>query len=145
MDAAQKGCQVEGIETGVFTGKYITGVPKGYFEHLSALRNGKKLKSAAAAAGLTEVNTSEPSDDPVVVTNSGPVNGTGPEYREDIRFVVATAADILCSVFRVTNMSCLPASTTLRAKTRTTIGSLIVGDAEDMQNRERDSGSVSLF
>lgn len=78
---------MDDFEVGVFNGQYVTGVPEGYFEHLSCLRAGKKRK--ANAAGLTTVDLSEPSDSAVVVTNGGPVNDAGPEHREDIRFVLA--------------------------------------------------------
>ncbi|KAF7552250.1 hypothetical protein G7046_g7473 [Stylonectria norvegica] len=90
-DAIKNGSKVEGtkisdFEVGVFTGEYVTGTPKGYFEHLSALRQQSK-KRKAAAAGLTTVNLAEESSDgPVVVTSSGPYNASadGPEFREDI-------------------------------------------------------------
>ncbi|KAH6897452.1 amidophosphoribosyltransferase [Thelonectria olida] len=82
MNAAGKDCEVEDFEVGVFSGKYVTGVPEGYFEHLSLLRKNKKRK--ATAAGLTVVGPREPSENAVVVTSSGPVNGADPEHREDI-------------------------------------------------------------
>lgn len=85
MAAADKDSLVEDFEVGVFNGKYVTGVPEGYFEHLSSLRRGKKRK--AGTAGLTVVDTSDASGQPMVVTNSGPVNGADPEHREDIRYV----------------------------------------------------------
>jgi hypothetical protein len=89
MSAADKESKVDDFEVGVFNGEYVTGVPDGYFEHLRSLRQGKKRK--ACAAGMTVVDTKEHEGNGVVVTNSGPVNGAGEEYREDIRFVEATA------------------------------------------------------
>lgn len=87
MNAASKDSKVEGFEVGVFNGEYVTGVPDGYFEHLSNLRKGTK-KRKAAMAGLPP--SGGPTDKPrsaVVVTNGGPVIDVGPEYREDVRFV----------------------------------------------------------
>ena len=85
MAAAEKDSQVEDFEAGVFDGNYVTGVPEGYFDHLSSLRQGKKRK--ATAAGLTVVDPTEPPGNPMLVANGGPVNDVGPEYREDIRSV----------------------------------------------------------
>jgi hypothetical protein len=47
MEAAESTSQVQDFEVGVFCGKYVTGVPKGYFEHLSELRSGKRREMTA--------------------------------------------------------------------------------------------------
>lgn len=90
MAAADKDSEVEDFEVGVFNGKYVTGVPEGYFKHLSSLR--QETKNHATAAGLTSVDLTQSSDSPMVVTNSGPVHGAGVEYREDIRYATADNA-----------------------------------------------------
>ncbi|KAG5929169.1 hypothetical protein E4U42_006897 [Claviceps africana] len=85
-DAAEKDSKVKDFEVGVFDGKYVTGVPDGYFDRLSSVRQqGKKRKAATFDLTVNgTADSAESTDDPVVVANSGPVYGAGPEYREDI-------------------------------------------------------------
>ncbi len=95
IEAAEGESKVKGFEVGVFCGKYITDVPEGYFEHLSRLR-GKKAKKTAVVAAEEEAGASA-----VLIANSGPVNVVveddgavrngveSPQYREDIRYVIA--------------------------------------------------------
>lgn len=105
IEAAEGTTQVEGFEEGVFSGKYVTEVPEGYFRHLSELRNGKR----AQGAGVTIVKAG--GDEGSVVTSSGPVNRPPegdeadafwnantikrPEDCEDIRYVVSDI-ELLC-------------------------------------------------
>lgn len=112
IEAAEGPTEIEDFEVGVFCGKYVTDVPKGYFEHLSKLR-GKERKTAARAL---EAGASAPGH-ATVVTNSGPVNvasrrpdddddnageggnennGSRPEHREDIRYVAARSFGYPC-------------------------------------------------
>lgn len=101
LEAADSKSEVKDFEVGVFCGKYVTGVPEGYFEHLSDLRNGRRGKAATLmnmSAGLN--------GDASVITSSGTANGPPasdedddacpyangiktPEHREDIRYVLA--------------------------------------------------------
>ncbi|KAG6063490.1 hypothetical protein E4U32_001183 [Claviceps aff. humidiphila group G2b] len=86
-DAADKDSKVEDFEIGVFNGNYVTGVPEGYFEHLSSMRKTKKRKADTLDIAMN--GSTDASGDPMVVANSGPVYGADPEFREDIRFVTA--------------------------------------------------------
>lgn len=110
IEAVEDTSEVEDFEGGVFCGKYITDVPEGYFEHLSALRKGKRAQRASVT------NIKAGGDEGGVVTSSGPVNGVPggdeentlrdaniiktPEYREDIRYVVV---DIKVALRLLTN------------------------------------------
>lgn len=111
LAAAEKDSKVQDFEVGVFNGEYVTGVPEGYFERLSSLRQGKKRK--ATAAGLTLVGPTESSANVGVVSNSGPVYGADVEYREDIRSVPADN-----TLWFLLTCHFLSVSTTLQAKFR---------------------------
>jgi amidophosphoribosyltransferase len=102
VEAAEGDCKVEEFEVGVFCGKYMTGMPDDYFEHLSQMRQGKTVKTTTA--GLTTVAPGGVAGNAVVVANSGPVNVVPastdddtttnrngivtPDLREDIRFAI---------------------------------------------------------
>ncbi|QPH04970.1 hypothetical protein C2857_002384 [Epichloe festucae Fl1] len=96
LEAADSTSEVKDFEVGVFCGKYVTGVPEGYFEHLSDLRNGRRGKAATLANMSAGLN-----GDASVITSSGTANGPPasdedddacpyangiktPEHREDI-------------------------------------------------------------
>jgi amidophosphoribosyltransferase len=92
IEAAEGESKVKAFEVGVFCGKYVTDVPEGYFEHLSRLRGNKGKKTVVVAA--------EEEAGAVLIANSGPVNVAvddsavrngvkSPQYREDIRYVIA--------------------------------------------------------
>lgn len=134
MGAAEKDSKVEDFEVGVFSGKYVTGVPEGYFEHLSLLRQGKKRK--ASAAGLTVVGPTESSEDPVVITSSGPVNVPGPDDQEDIRSVPADN-----TLWLLLTCHSLPASTTLPSGIPCMKDSLLGG----VQTSRNNGGEGILF
>jgi hypothetical protein len=102
IEAAEGESKVKDFEVGLFTGKYITEVPEGYFEYLSQLR-GKKGKTAV---GATKEEAG--AGGAFLIANSGPVDvafrqqrvseddGAGtksPDYQEDIRYV--TSNDML--------------------------------------------------
>lgn len=82
MDAADSKSQVEDFEVGVFCGKYVTDVPRGYFDHLSDLRKGKK----DAASGPVNV--------PAGGGDAKPNGVKIPEHREDIRYVSVAVRDV---------------------------------------------------
>ena len=106
IEAAERPTEVEDFEVGVFCGKYVTEVPKGYFGHLSDLRNGKREQEN----GLTDVKAGD--NGATVVASSGPTNeprdgddadelrnANGiktPEDREDIRYVASGIETVLC-------------------------------------------------
>lgn len=94
LEAKDDKSEVHDFEVGVFCGQYKTPVPDDYFPHANGVDGNKKRKSAA----ITEVGGDS---DAVLVASSGPVNvklprgsmdeavPKGPEYREDVRYVVA--------------------------------------------------------
>ncbi|XP_044718062.1 glutamine amidotransferase domain-containing protein [Hirsutella rhossiliensis] len=85
IQAAEGESKVHNFEGGVFSGKYITEVPDGYFEHLSKLR-GKKKQDAdemlVASGGPVNVATGQQTASEGDAVGSGL---TSPEYREDIK------------------------------------------------------------
>ncbi|RYP68989.1 hypothetical protein DL769_005376 [Monosporascus sp. CRB-8-3] len=74
IEAAEGESEVQDFEVGVFSGKYITEVPEGYFEHLSNLRGNKgRLVNVTAGQQMALEKTSTAK------------NGlASPEYSEDI-------------------------------------------------------------
>ncbi|PTB65177.1 Amidophosphoribosyltransferase [Trichoderma citrinoviride] len=89
VEAAGEGSEVKEFEVGVFSGKYITEVPDGYFEHISQLRGkNKKRKTPNCSEAMLIANGGVVNMAPG--QNGAQGNGTrngvmSPSYREDIK------------------------------------------------------------
>jgi amidophosphoribosyltransferase len=99
IEAAQGPTTIENLEVGVFNGCYVTGLPDGYLDDLSDLRNGRTRQkpglenvkaggvedgSVAARAGLEGLSGVGGAPVPM---GDGQVN-SAPGQRDDIRSVV---------------------------------------------------------
>ncbi|KAH0499606.1 hypothetical protein TgHK011_006786 [Trichoderma gracile] len=87
VEAAGEGSEVKEFEVGVFSGKYITDVPEGYFEHISQLRGKNKKRKANCSESMLIANGGVVNVAPG--QNGAQGNGTrngvvSPSYREDI-------------------------------------------------------------
>lgn len=88
IEAAEGDSDVKEFEVGVFSGKYITEVPDGYFEHISQLRGKNKKRRApncteAMLIANGGVVNMAPGQQPA---GDGARNGfVSPSYREDIK------------------------------------------------------------
>ncbi|KAL7946866.1 Amidophosphoribosyltransferase [Trichoderma barbatum] len=77
---------VKEFEVGVFSGKYITEVPYGYFEHISELRGkNKKRKTKNNSAAMLIANGGVVNVAPGQVAGDARNGDKTPSYREDIK------------------------------------------------------------
>ncbi|RFU77481.1 amidophosphoribosyltransferase [Trichoderma arundinaceum] len=88
VEAADPSSKVRDFEVGVFSGKYTTEVPDGYFEHISQLRGkNKRRKLANCAAAMLVANGGTVNEAPGQQTGDAGATTNGfasPQYREDI-------------------------------------------------------------
>ncbi|PTB81842.1 Amidophosphoribosyltransferase [Trichoderma longibrachiatum ATCC 18648] len=88
VEAAGEGSEVKEFEVGVFSGKYITDVPEGYFEHISQLRGKNKKRKANCSESMLIANGGVVNMAPGQngAQGNGARNGVvSPSYREDIK------------------------------------------------------------
>lgn len=86
-EAADDTSDVKEFEVGVFSGKYITEVPDGYFEHISQLRGkNKKRKIVNCSEAMLIANGGVVNVAPGQQAAGDARNGVkSPSYREDIK------------------------------------------------------------